>query len=46
MSDNTPRNHPFEGPEMFDDTMTVESMDPWPTVSEAVRELVAARARH
>ena len=28
---------------MFDDTMTVQSVDPWPTVSDAVRELVAAR---
>ena len=38
-----PRNHPFEGPEMFDDTMTVQSVDPWSIVSDAVRELVAAR---
>ena len=39
----TPREHPFDGPEMFDDTMTVQSVDPWPTISDAVRELVAAR---
>ena len=40
MNNETPREHPFDGPEMFDDTMTVH---PWPTVSDAVRELVAAR---
>ena len=48
MSTNNPDgpakwNHPFEGPELFDDTLTLESMDPWPTVSQAVRDLVAAR---
>ena len=41
------RNHPFEGPEVFDDEPQLESLDdvdPWPTVTAALRELVAARA--
>lgn len=39
------RNHPFEGPEVFDDTPAddLSHLDPWPTVSQAVRDLVAAR---
>lgn len=43
------RNHPFEGPEVFDDTPFAETdaslaaLDPWPTVSLTVRTLLERR---
>lgn len=41
------RNHPFEGPEVFDDNVQIESYDgpksPWPTVDEALRSLRESR---
>lgn len=44
-------NHPFDGPEVFDDEINEHTlaedfygMDPWPSVTEAVKQLRAARA--
>lgn len=40
------RNHPFEGPEVFDDVVTEETfkevldgLNPWPTIDEVVKSL-------
>lgn len=40
----TVRNHPFEGPEVFDDYIqTEEFVSPWPHVDSAIRGLRDSR---